>query len=107
MSGSALRKNGINRAGNLLIPNENYCLFEDWVMPILDKCLAEQEADSSVSWTPSKVRIMSIQKLNHYFLLQIIGRLGQEINCEASICYWCYANNIPIFCPALTDGSLG
>jgi deoxyhypusine synthase len=30
-----------------------------------------------------------------------------EINNEESIYYWAYRNNIPVFCPALTDGSLG
>lgn len=63
----------------------------------MDKMLDEQESSSleeaqeSLSWTPSKV----------------IQRLGQEINDESSICYWAYRNDIPIFCPALTDGSLG
>lgn len=42
MKGSTLRDNGINRIGNLLVPNNNYCKFEDWVMPILDKMLEEQ-----------------------------------------------------------------
>ena len=28
-------------------------------------------------------------------------------NREESIYYWCYKNNIPVFCPALTDGALG
>lgn len=37
-----LRDEGINRAGNLLIPNENYCLFENWVTPILDRMVEEQ-----------------------------------------------------------------
>ena len=40
-------------------------------------------------------------------LLQVVARLGKEINDESSVCYWCWKNGIPIFCPALTDGSLG
>ena len=32
---------------------------------------------------------------------------GKEINNEDSVYYWCYKNNIPVFCPAITDGSLG
>jgi deoxyhypusine synthase len=32
----------MNRIGNLVVPNDNYCKFEDWVMPILDKLLEEQ-----------------------------------------------------------------
>ncbi|KAI1729988.1 deoxyhypusine synthase domain-containing protein [Ditylenchus destructor] len=93
MSGADLRQKGLNRAGNMLIPNENYCAFEEWLMPILDACLKEQQssAENAVHWTPSK----------------LIQRLGKEINHEESICYWAYKNKIPIFCPALTDGSLG
>lgn len=42
MDGRKLREDGINRIGNLLVPNVNYCLFEDWVMPHLDSMLEEQ-----------------------------------------------------------------
>ena len=93
--GAELRAQGMNRIGNLIVPNSNYCAFEDWVIPILDKMLEEQEAsrgdEESLVWTPSKV----------------INRLGQEINNESSIYWWAYKNDIPVFCPALTDGSLG
>jgi hypothetical protein len=37
----------------------------------------------------------------------MVARLGREIDNPASICYWAQRNGIPIFCPALTDGSLG
>lgn len=84
--GSNLRKHGVNRIGNLFMPNDNYCMFEDWLMPILDKMAAEKTI-----WTPS----------------QIIHRLGFEINNPESIYYWAAKNDIPVFCPALTDGSLG
>lgn len=94
-NGADLRKKGLNRIGNLVVPNDNYCAFEDWVVPILDKMLEEQEAskgtDAEINWTPSKV----------------IHRLGKEINDERSVYYWAYKNDIPVFCPALTDGSLG
>lgn len=94
-NGAELRKKGLNRIGNLVVPNDNYCAFEDWVVPILDKMLEEQEAskgtENEINWTPSKV----------------IQRLGKEINDERSVYYWAYKNDIPVFCPALTDGSLG
>lgn len=57
--------------------------------------LLEQESARSrgddFSWTPSSV----------------IWRLGKEINDERSVYYWAWKNKIPVFCPALTDGSLG
>ncbi|OAF67622.1 hypothetical protein A3Q56_04662, partial [Intoshia linei] len=90
LDGRKLREQGINRIGNLLVPNDNYCKFEDWIMPILEKMLQEQN-EFNISWTPSK----------------FIHRLGKEINHPSSVYYWCYKNNIPVFSPALTDGSIG
>ena len=95
--GAGLRAAGMNRIGNLIVPNSNYCAFEDWLIPILDALLAEQEASKRTSandplvWSPSSV----------------IDRLGKEINDPTSVCYWAHKNSIPIFCPALTDGSIG
>ncbi|XP_013199215.2 probable deoxyhypusine synthase [Amyelois transitella] len=90
LSGKVLRTRGINRIGNLLVPNDNYCCFEEWVTPILDEMLEEQIKDGTI-WSPSR----------------IIAKLGEKINDESSVCYWAWRNNIPIFSPALTDGSLG
>lgn len=90
LKGVKLREKGLNRIGNLLVPNDNYCKFEEWCAPILDALLKEQK-EEGVIWTPSK----------------IIARLGKEINNEDSVLYWAYKHSIPIFCPALTDGSLG
>jgi deoxyhypusine synthase len=39
--------------------------------------------------------------------LQMIARLGQAINHPDSVYYWAWKNNIPVFCPAITDGSIG
>ena len=90
LDGAMLRERGMNRIGNLLVPNDNYCLFEDFMTPLLDAMLAEQKAGTA-HWTPSR----------------IIARLGKEINNEESVYYWCWKNNIPVFCPAITDGSIG
>ena len=90
LKGADLRKRGLNRIGNLVVPNSNYCAFEDWIMPILDAMLREQ-TEAGVRWTPSSV----------------IKRLGREIDDESSVCYWAYKNDINIYCPALTDGSIG
>lgn len=91
LDGAELRKKGMNRIGNLVVPNDNYCKFEDWVMPILEKMREEQGDHVDGAWTPSRV----------------CERLGNEINDERSVLYWAARNGIPVFCPALTDGSLG
>ncbi|KAK3851055.1 hypothetical protein Pcinc_042279 [Petrolisthes cinctipes] len=62
----------------------------DWVMPRLDKMLEEQRTQGVV-WSPSTM----------------IARLGSEVNDPSSIAYWASKNKIPMFSPALTDGSLG
>lgn len=90
LNGARLRERGLNRIGNLLIPNDNYCKFEDWINPILDEALQHQR-DKGTVYSPSS----------------LIALLGERINNEESICYWASKNDIPIFCPALTDGSLG
>ncbi|KAG1931425.1 deoxyhypusine synthase [Pimephales promelas] len=90
LKGKELRQQGINRIGNLLVPNDNYCKFEDWLVPILDQMVLEQKTEGT-HWTPSKM----------------IHRLGKEINNPESVYYWAYKNDIPVFSPALTDGSLG
>ncbi|KAL3377552.1 hypothetical protein AABB24_003786 [Solanum stoloniferum] len=90
LPGALLRSKALNRIGNLLVPNDNYCKFEDWIMPIFDQMYDEQ-SNENVLWTPSKV----------------IARLGKEINDETSYLYWAYKNEIPVFCPSLTDGSIG
>lgn len=41
------------------------------------------------------------------FGISVSCRLGQRINDESSIYYWAAKNKIPVFSPALTDGSLG
>jgi deoxyhypusine synthase len=73
----------------LIVPNTNYCKFEDWLLPILDRLVDEQAAGAK--WTPSK----------------LIQRLGREINNEDSIWYWCARNDIHVYSPAITDGSIG
>ena len=90
LKGSALRKKGINRIGNMLVPNSNYCAFEEWMDPILDAMLEEQKAGKE-TWTPSKM----------------IHRFGKEIDDPDSVWYWAAKNDIPVFCPAITDGSIG
>jgi deoxyhypusine synthase len=88
--GEDLRAKGINRIGNLLVPNNNYCKFEDWFSPLLHKMHDEQETTGTF-WSPSTM----------------IHRMGLEINDESSVYYWAAKNAIPVFSPALTDGSIG
>ena len=89
-SGELLKEAGVNRTGNILIPNSRYCKFEEFLVPILESIYEEQKQSG---------KIISVS--------EFIKRLGKEINDERSIYYWCYKNDIDVYCPAITDGSIG
>jgi deoxyhypusine synthase len=87
--GKKLREAGINRIGNIFVPNDRYVLFEDWINPNLKELLKKQTSGETL--TPSK----------------IIRFLGEKINNKDSVYYWAAKNNIPTFIPAPLDGSFG
>jgi len=82
--GAELREKGINRIGNIFVPNSRYVRFEKFVLSIL-------EDYKNDTLTPSK----------------LIKILGEKINNKESIYYWAWKNNIQVFSPAIMDGSLG
>lgn len=99
LSGTELRKKGLNRIGNLLVPNDNYCFFEDFFTPILKEIHEDQR---SSRWS------------DHTAPSQFIRRMAKKLAAdyppavyEESLLYWCDRNDIPVFCPAFTDGSMG
>jgi deoxyhypusine synthase len=74
----------------MLVPNDNYCDFEDFLLPLV-KEFNQKVVQEGYNLTPSK----------------LIREMGRLINCEKSIYYWCYKNEIPVFCPGITDGAIG
>jgi deoxyhypusine synthase len=88
--GAELRNKGINRIGNIFVPNDRYCDFEDFMAPILKELHERQLREGKIT-TPS----------------ELVRILGERINNEESVYYWAAKNNIPVFCPAITDGSIG
>jgi len=94
LNGSDLRDKGVNRAGNILIPNSRYVKFEEWLLPILEKYAPGEGVHRAVQ---EDIRTPS----------DVIRLVGKEINNKESIYYWAYKNDIPVFCPAIMDGSMG
>jgi len=98
LDGEKLRKMGFNRIGNLIVPNDNYQNLEEWFKPLVKELHDIQIASGNKTYfTPS----------------EIIYKIGEKLDKEnhpkkeESIYYWCYKNDIPVFCPAFTDGALG
>ncbi|MBU0457547.1 MAG: deoxyhypusine synthase [Nanoarchaeota archaeon] len=88
--GAMLFENGVNRTGNIFVPNDRFSLFDDFMKTFFE-------------------RIYKIQKEKNKIFCpkNLIKELGIEINDEDSILYWAAKNDIPLFCPGIIDGSLG
>ncbi len=85
-----LNEQGINRVGNILIKNESYMRFENYINQILEKLYEKKK-----TWCVSE-------------MLREIGLiLNNEFNDDSSILGQAAKNNVPIFCPAITDGAFG
>ncbi|MEE9223663.1 MAG: deoxyhypusine synthase [Thermoplasmata archaeon] len=88
MDDSSLRDKGISRLGNVLVPDESYgIILEEKLQPMLQKL-----------WDEGKKKV-STKDLSWYF--------GKETANEGSILYWAEKNQIPVYVPGITDGSVG
>ena len=81
-----LYERGMNRIGNIMITNESYEKFEDIINTMITKLYNKKHR-----WTTS----------------EMLREFGLMLNDENSILYQAAKHNVPIFCPAITDGSLG
>eukprot|EP01006_Ploeotia_vitrea_P021675 TRINITY_DN54105_c0_g2_i1.p1 TRINITY_DN54105_c0_g2~~TRINITY_DN54105_c0_g2_i1.p1 ORF type:complete len:368 (-),score=44.18 TRINITY_DN54105_c0_g2_i1:40-1143(-) len=84
------------RFGNVRVSRDAQQRFEQWLLPLIDKAVERQVlvGENRFVWTPSK----------------FISFMGQNLNLENktdSIYYWTATNNIPVYCPAITDGLIG
>jgi len=81
-----LHEQGVNRVGNLFIQNQHYMDFEDTIGPILSKLYEKQKR-----WAVS----------------ELLREIGLMLADEQSILYQAAKKDVPIFCPAITDGAFG
>ena len=86
MDDRELRKKGINRIGNILVPSDRYVLLERKIQPLLKRLYREKKLIS-----PSE-------------LSKELGKLTQDKN---SFLHWASRNNIPVFSPGITDSAIG
>jgi deoxyhypusine synthase len=87
MDDAELRREGINRLGNILVPDDSYGLvLEEKLIPMFEEIL---EGRHSISTR------------------ELIDQVGSRIDDEGSLLHWCHRNGVPIFVPGITDGSFG
>ncbi len=82
-----LHKEGVNRLGNVLVPNESYgIILEKKLTPMFSDILKGKSAIST---------------------REVIDEVGARIKSEDSLVHWCHKNKVPMFVPGITDGSFG
>jgi deoxyhypusine synthase len=90
--GEQLFESGVNRTGNIFVPNDRYAYFDKFMQGFL-KELTEKYPDKAIP--------------THVFNKELGLALGTIEGSEASYLYWAAKNDIPVICPALMDGSIG
>jgi deoxyhypusine synthase len=86
-----LHRQGINRLGNIFIPNECYgTILEEKMQPILEELYHQKK-----KWSTKELAI-EFGKI-----------LENEPRGKDSILYWAWKKNVPIFVPGVTDGAFG
>jgi len=88
MNDAKLHEEGVNRLGNVLVPNDSYgVIIEKKMRVLLESLWAEGVKEVSSS--------------------QLCREIGKRICNETSILYWAAKNNIPVYVPGITDGAVG
>jgi len=86
-----LHKHGVNRLGNIFIPNKCYGeILEKKMQPIL-----KEISKTKKKWSTKEL------------IWEFGKHLQKEKNHEESIIYWAWKNKIPIYVPGITDGAFG
>jgi deoxyhypusine synthase len=88
MNDSKLHQEGVNRLGNVLVPNDSYgIVIEQKIQAMLKELYSEGKHE------------LSTAELNR--------EIGLRCCDESSILYWAAKNNIPVYVPGITDGAVG
>jgi len=90
VSGRMLFEHGINRIGNIFVPNDRFAYWDIFMQKFLKEQYEKQKSTGKIPCPKDLIR-----------------ELGLAINDENSILYWAAKNDIPVFCPGLVDGSFG
>jgi deoxyhypusine synthase len=88
MNDSKLHEEGINRLGNVLVPNDSYgTIIEEKIQSLLQELYKEGKRELSAS--------------------QLTREIGLRCCNDTSILYWAAKHGIPVYVPGITDGAVG
>ena len=88
MNDADLHRRGINRLGNVLVPNDSYgTIIEEKMQKLLQSL-----------WEEGKKEVSG---------RELCKEIGLRCCNETSILYWAAQNEIPVYVPGITDGAVG
>tara|TARA_B100001013_G_scaffold148347_1_gene87968 strand:+ start:846 stop:1775 length:930 start_codon:yes stop_codon:yes gene_type:complete len=91
MNDTELRERGINRLGNVLVPDDSYGIpIEKWMQSFLEDLYKKQ-----TRWIPREI------------WHELGARLAREERGNESLLAACVAQNVPVFVPGFSDGAVG
>jgi len=101
---AALHKKGVNRIGNVLVPNDRYVFLEKLDMEFLSR-IFEQKKEIRPN---GKFRaVITPSQMVYEYGKFIAEKFKNSKALESSWVYWAYKNNIKVVLPAPTDGAMG
>ncbi|CQR52139.1 MULTISPECIES: deoxyhypusine synthase [Haloferax] len=82
----ALRERGINRLGNIYVPSDRYVWLEEYLYDFFEDFFAEEKVRTPTAFA---------------------RELGETLDDEHSVLKQAADNDVPVYCPALTDAEVG
>ena len=83
---AALREEGINRLGNIFVPSDRYVWLEEYLYDFFEDFFAEEKVRTPTAFA---------------------RELGETLDDEDSVLKQAADEDVPVFCPALTDAEVG
>jgi deoxyhypusine synthase len=81
-----LREKGINRLGNIYVPSDRYVWLEEFLYDFFDDFFAEQKVRTPTAFA---------------------REVGETLEDDDSVLKQAADNDVPVYCPALTDAEVG
>ena len=94
-----LGEQGLNRLGNVIVPNSSYGeIIEEVVLPALEGIRKDRMDDTG---------LIATELWKGFGTVELCWELGRRVCDKNSILYWAAEHEIPIIIPGITDGGIG
>ena len=98
VKGKFLQEECVGRIGNIFVPYDRYLYLEKVLNAIFPQLYAQQQ---------EKKQPLTTHEITKFIGEHLVVNEHTKKNHEHSVLYWAQKNNIPVFCPGITDGAIG